>query len=77
MARIAGTILLNISLSESVPVERMGKNNVSLVCVPNPPMELSKGAQDTPPLTTLLIRVKEPADADELCDRLNEYKKAS
>ena len=52
----------------------MGKNNVTLVCVPNPPMEIVKGSTSPPKPTMLLIRVKEEADADELCSKLNEYK---
>ncbi|XP_067944081.1 nuclear pore complex protein Nup50-like [Watersipora subatra] len=72
-----GTILLNISLSDSIPIQRMGKNNVTLVCVPNPPMEVGKGAPEPPPPTMLLIRVKESSDADELFEKLNEYKSDS
>merc|ERR1712150_30360 len=34
-----GNILLNIMLSSSMPMGRQGKNNVSLMCVPNPPLD--------------------------------------
>ena len=30
-------VLLNILLSPQIPTTRVGKNNVMLVCVPNPP----------------------------------------
>lgn len=53
----------------------MGKNNVSLVCIPNPPMEAK--AKDSTSPTMLLMRVKTGEEADEICDKLNEYKKWS
>ncbi|CAN8026519.1 unnamed protein product, partial [Ixodes persulcatus] len=66
-----GNILLNILLAPSLPVSRVGKNNVALVCVPNPPMD----PNDTSPApTTLLLRVRTAEDADELRDTLNRYK---
>uniref|UniRef100_A0A131XVG7 Putative nuclear pore complex component n=1 Tax=Ixodes ricinus TaxID=34613 RepID=A0A131XVG7_IXORI len=66
-----GNILLNILLAPSLPVSRLGKNNVALVCVPNPPMD----PNDTSPApTTLLLRVRTADDADELRDTLNRYK---
>ena len=34
-----GNVLLNILLSASMPTTRVGKNNVMLVCVPNPPVD--------------------------------------
>ncbi|KAK1875358.1 Nuclear pore complex protein Nup50 [Dissostichus eleginoides] len=34
-----GHILLNILLQASLPVSRLGKNNVMVVCVPNPPID--------------------------------------
>ena len=34
-----GNVLLNILLSPSIPTTRVGKNNVMLVCVPNPPVD--------------------------------------
>lgn len=70
---ISGNILLNISLAESIPLQRMGKNNVTLVCVPNPPMEVTKGSSDASPVM-LLIRVKTEEDADELYNKLTEHK---
>ena len=34
-----GNVLLNILLSSHIPTTRVGKNNVMLVCVPNPPVD--------------------------------------
>lgn len=63
---VLGNILVNILLTASVPTQRMGKNNVMLVCIPTP--------QDPPPPTTVLLRVKTPADADTLLATLDKYK---
>ncbi|KAF6037849.1 NUP50 [Bugula neritina] len=69
-----GNILLNIALAPSIPVKRMGKNNVSLLCIANPPMDIK--AKDSTAPTMLLVRVKTEADADELCAKIDEYKKS-
>merc|ERR1712203_7205 len=37
-----GNVLLNILLSSQIPTTRVGKNNVMLVCVPNPPVIQNK-----------------------------------
>ncbi|KAF2350006.1 Ran binding domain [Trinorchestia longiramus] len=66
-----GNVLLNIVLNSSLPTQRMGKNNVLVVCVPNPPLD-AKDASDKP--VTMLIRVKTPEDADELYKKINESK---
>lgn len=58
----AGNILLNIQVPPNMPCTRTGKNNVLIVCVPNPPVD-EKNAS-TP--VTMLIRVKASEDADEL-----------
>jgi len=34
-----GNVLLNILLNPQIPTTRVGKNNVMLVCVPNPPVD--------------------------------------
>ena len=34
-----GNVLLNILLNPSMPTTRVGKNNVMLVCIPNPPVD--------------------------------------
>ncbi|KAM4039688.1 nuclear pore complex protein Nup50 isoform 2-T2 [Anomaloglossus baeobatrachus] len=57
-----GNILLNIMVQPSLPCTRMGKNNVMIVCVPNPPID-----EKNPTIpVTMLIRVKTTEDADEL-----------
>ncbi|XP_078667464.1 nuclear pore complex protein Nup50-like [Branchiostoma floridae x Branchiostoma belcheri] len=65
-----GNILLNILLFPSMPVSRQGKNNVALVCVPNPPLDEKSEPKPTP----MLIRVKTGEAADELCKQLNDNK---
>ncbi|XP_075409626.1 nuclear pore complex protein Nup50 [Tenrec ecaudatus] len=67
-----GNILLNVLVSPSMPCSRTGKNNVLIVCVPNPPVD-EKNA--TIPVT-MLIRVKTSEDADELHKILLERKEA-
>lgn len=66
-----GNILLNIMLSASVPLQKQGKNNVSMVCVPNPPIDPKADTQKPVPM---LIRVKTSDDADELLAKMNEMK---
>lgn len=61
-----GQILLNIILNEAVPVQRMGKNNVMMVCVPTP--------ETKPPPTSVLLRVKTGEEADELYETLIKHK---
>jgi nuclear pore complex protein Nup50 len=64
-----GTILLNIMLTKSIPTSLQGKTNVSLSCIPNPPLDASK----TP--VCMLIRVKTADVAAELLQKINESKK--
>lgn len=66
----AGNILLNVLIPPNMPCTRTGKNNVLIVCVPNPPVD-EKNA--TSPVT-MLIRVKTGEDADELHTILLEKK---
>lgn len=61
-----GNILLNLLLNSSIPTQRMGKNNVMLVCIPT--------SDAKPPPTPVLIRVKTSEEADELLEKLNNYK---
>jgi len=61
-----GNILLNVLISEGIPVERVGKNNVMVICVPNPPIDLKADPQPT----TFLIRVKTGEEADELKEKM-------
>lgn len=65
-----GNILLNIILSSSLPLSRQGKNNVSMMCVPNPPLDSKTEAKPTP----MLIRVKTAEDADTLLEKMNELR---
>lgn len=58
----AGNILLNILITPNMPCTRMGKNNVLIVCVPNPPLDKKNASTEV----TLLIRVKTSNDADEV-----------
>ena len=62
-----GNILLNVLVTPETPVERLGKNNVMIVTIPNPPIE-KKEADQKP--VTFLIRVKTAEDADELKDKI-------
>ncbi|XP_041833238.1 nuclear pore complex protein Nup50 [Melanotaenia boesemani] len=65
-----GNILLNIFVSSTMPCSRVGKNNVMVVCVPNPPVDDKNPSSPVP----LLIRVKTAEDADELHKTLEEKK---
>ncbi|KZS11118.1 Nuclear pore complex protein Nup50 [Daphnia magna] len=66
-----GNILLNIILNPQLTTQRVGKNNVMFVCIPNPPID-----PKTPPAPTpMLLRVKTDTEADELLAKLNEAKK--
>ncbi|OCT88043.1 hypothetical protein XELAEV_18016672mg [Xenopus laevis] len=65
-----GNILLNILVQPSMPCSRTGKNNVMIVCVPNPPVDEKN---PTVPVT-LLVRVKSAEDADQLHKILLEKK---
>ncbi|XP_068959746.1 nuclear pore complex protein Nup50 [Petaurus breviceps papuanus] len=67
-----GNILLNVLVPPNMPCSRTGKNNVLIVCVPNPP--ISEKSAATP--ATMLIRVKTAEDADELHQMLLEKKGA-
>ncbi|KAM3968129.1 nuclear pore complex protein Nup50 [Aphomia sociella] len=61
-----GTVLLNLILASAIPTQRMGKNNVMMVCIPTPDTK--------PPPVPILIRVKTSEEADELLETLNKYK---
>ncbi|TKS90401.1 Nuclear pore complex protein [Collichthys lucidus] len=65
-----GNILLNIMVQSSMPCSRVGKNNVMVVCVPNPAVDDKNPSSPVP----LLIRVKTAEDADELHKTLEEKK---
>ncbi|XP_075972100.1 nuclear pore complex protein Nup50 [Anticarsia gemmatalis] len=61
-----GTVLVNLILVSAIPTQRMGKNNVMMVCIPTP--------DSKPPPTPILIRVKTSEEADELLATLDKYK---
>uniref|UniRef100_A0A8C1RJY0 Nuclear pore complex protein Nup50 n=1 Tax=Cyprinus carpio TaxID=7962 RepID=A0A8C1RJY0_CYPCA len=65
-----GNILLNIMVPSSMPCSQTGKNNVMVVCVPNPPVDDKNPSTPVP----VLIRVKTAEDADELHRTLQEKK---
>ncbi|NWV22030.1 NUP50 protein, partial [Origma solitaria] len=65
-----GNILLNVLIPPKMPCTRTGKNNVLIVCVPNPPIDEKNPAVPV----TMLIRVKTSEDADELHKILLEKK---
>ncbi|KAG9280395.1 nuclear pore complex protein Nup50 [Astyanax mexicanus] len=65
-----GNILLNIMVPSTMPCTRTGKNNVMVVCVPNPPVDDKNPTTPVP----MLIRVKTAEDADELHKTLLEKK---
>ncbi|NXY44735.1 NUP50 protein, partial [Ceuthmochares aereus] len=67
-----GNILLNVLIPPKMPCTRTGKNNVLIVCVPNPPIDEKNPAVPV----TMLIRVKASEDADELHKILLEKKEA-
>ncbi|RNA40955.1 nuclear pore complex Nup50 [Brachionus plicatilis] len=64
-------ILLNVKLSKVFPISKIGHKDVSYVCVPNPEIP---GVSNTSPCK-FLFKVKAPEDADELLEKLNEFKK--
>jgi len=66
-----GNILFNIIMTDQIPLERVGKNNVMVICVPNPPIDPKSEAEPV----TFLIRVKTAEDADELKGKLTELAK--
>lgn len=62
-----GNLLLNTLLTQSIPVKRMNKNTIMLVCLPMP--------DSSPPPVSVLLRVKTSEAADELFETLNTHKK--
>ena len=74
METAGGKILLNISLHDKLPANRVGKNNVSIVSVPNPPVFLKEKDGDNSKPVTYLIRVKDKHEADSLLKEIEENK---
>lgn len=62
-----GNVLLNILVGSSLPIQRIGTNNVAVVCLPTP--------ESQPPPVTVLLRVKTSDDANELMSTLEKHKK--
>ena len=62
-----GNILLNVHLKGQVPVSQQ-KNNVLIVCLPNPPL-----SEQTDEAVTYLIRVKDAGLAQELHDVVKNH----
>jgi nuclear pore complex protein Nup50 len=59
-------IIINVLLTSNIPVKKMGKNNVMMVCCPTPEAKQP---------TSILIKVKTPEDAEDLFNNLNKYRK--
>lgn len=62
-----GNLLCNFILSASIPIKRLGKKDVMLVCIPTPDTK--------PPPVPMLLRVKSPEEADRLLENLEKHKK--
>lgn len=62
-----GNILINVLLGAGIPAKRMGKNNVMLICIPTP--------DAGPKPSSVLLRVKNEDDADELYAELSKHLK--
>lgn len=62
-----GNILLNVLLTEGLPVQKLGKNNVMIMCIPTPESE--------PKATPVLVRVKDEAEAEELLAEIKKHLK--
>lgn len=62
-----GNLLLNTLLTESIPIKRLNKTNIMLVCLPLPTAE--------PPPVATLLRVKTSEEADALFEALEKHKK--
>jgi nuclear pore complex protein Nup50 len=67
-----GNILLNVAVLDSMFWSRMGKNNVSFVCVPNPYDPKTYGIDESNSPVTFLIRVKTGENADELLEKITK-----
>lgn len=64
-------ILLNVKLSKSSPISKIGPKDVSFLCVPNPPIP---GVEEKKPCK-FLFKVKSEEFALELVEKLNKNKK--
>ncbi|XP_064543071.1 nuclear pore complex protein Nup50 [Drosophila montana] len=59
-----GNILVNLILTDGLPCQRMGKNNVMMVCIPTP---------EEPKALSMLLRVKTGEEADELLEQIKKH----
>lgn len=62
-----GNLSCNFILSKSIPIQRLGKKDVMLICLPTP--------EHKPPPVPVLFRVKSSEQADELLKILEKHKK--
>lgn len=62
-----GNLTCNFILSKSIPIQRLGKKDVMLICLPTP--------EHKPPPVPVLFRVKSSEQADELLKILEKHKK--
>lgn len=72
METAIGKVLLNINLGSGLPKARVGKNNISLVSVPNPPVFSKDADGDNSLPLSYLLRVKGAVEADELMEKIKE-----
>ncbi|CAH8837315.1 unnamed protein product [Trichobilharzia szidati] len=75
-----GNILLNVLITKDVPIKQQ-KNNLTLVCVPSPPLPSqgksssgSKEGDEQPKPVPLLIRVKTEEAAGELLSQMDLHR---
>jgi len=70
MESVTGKVLLNISISKDLPINRSGKNNIMIVSLPNPHVYAKPADGDNNTPCTYLIRVKGTPEADQLYSKL-------
>ncbi|CAH8607812.1 unnamed protein product [Dicrocoelium dendriticum] len=72
-----GNILLNVLITKEIPIKQQ-KNNLTLVCVPLPPLpaSVSKPSEDDTAAkpVPMLVRVKTEEDAFELLKKFDHYR---
>ncbi|KAH8858966.1 Nuclear pore complex protein Nup50 [Schistosoma japonicum] len=79
-----GNILLNILITKDVPIKQQ-KNNLTLVCIPSPPLPSQgkssltneEGDNGQPKPVPLLIRVKSEEGATQLLSQMDLYRGAT
>lgn len=68
-----GTILLNILVSKEMTLS-VNKNNLSLACVPNPPLPRATKAEPEVRPVPFLVRLKAESDAKELLEKIDQIR---